>query len=186
MKNEVDKDKDFDVDEFYQDAAKTFVNGFTDEDEIQEFIDEYFDPKAYVAYENVELDDSRFYEEYVNLDDNDERIEEISEKALNIPTALEQAKELMKALSENLDDTTMSDDEGNEIDMSDIELNFTLEDISEPEISDQDENITKITITIGMFGQEQEFDMIFYDTVVIYIMDSDGNSFLDGIQWVEE
>ena len=57
VENEVDEDKDFDIEEFYQNAAKLFVKGFSGEDEMQDFIDEYFDSKAYIAYENAELDD---------------------------------------------------------------------------------------------------------------------------------
>lgn len=181
-----DEDKDFDIEEFYQEAAKLFIKGFADEDKIQEFVDDYFDPKAYVAYENIELDDSKFIEEYNNLDDNDEKIEEITEKVLAIPTAMKQVEEAMKGLSQTLDNTTMTDDDGNELDMADIDFTVKLEDISEPEVSEDDENISKITVTISISGQEQDIVMVFYDEIVIYVMDTEGESFLDGVQWVEE
>lgn len=190
VKNETDGDedeeKDFGVDEFYQEAAKKFIKGFQDKDEIEEFVDEYFDPKAYVAYENANLDDSIFLEEYSNLDDNDERIEEIRETVLNIPTALKQAEELIIAMSQMTDDTTLKDEDGNELDVEDIDFTVKLTDIAEPEISEDDENISKITITISMMEEDIELTMIFYDDIVIYIMDEEGESFLDGVQWFEE
>ena len=183
---EDDEDKDFGIEEFYQEVAKKFVKGFADEDEIKDFVDEYFDPKAYVAYQDAELDDSKFLDEYSNLADDDERIEELTEKALNMPKAMKQAEELIRAMSDSVENTTMTDDDGNELDMSDIDFEVKLEDISEPEISEDDEKISKIVLTISMSGQELELTMVFYDEVVIYIMDSDEESFLDGIQYIEE
>lgn len=153
VNNEVDEDKDFDIEEFYQDAAKLFVKGFSGEEEMQDFVDEYFDSKAYVAYKNVELDDSKFMDEYNSIDDEDESIEETTEKVVKISTAI---------------DSTVK-----------------LEDISEPEVSEDDENISKITITISISGEEKEIVIVFYDEIVIYIMDTEGESFLD-IEWGEE
>lgn len=153
VENEVDEDKDFDIEEFYQDAAKLFVKGFSGEDEMQDFIDEYFDSKAYIAYENAELDDSKFMDEYNSIDDDDEKIEETADKLIEIATILDSK--------------------------------VKLEEISEPEISEDDENISKITITVNISDEEKEFTIVFYDEIVIYIMDTDGESFLEG-EWIEE
>lgn len=153
VENEVDEDKDFDIEEFYQDAAKLFVKGFSGEDEMQDFIDEYFDSKAYIAYENAELDDSKFMDEYNSIDDDDEKIEETADKLIEIAKILDSK--------------------------------VKLEDISEPEISEDDENISKITITVNISDEEKEFTIVFYDEIVIYIMDTDGESFLEG-EWIEE
>ncbi len=46
-------------------------------------------------------------------------------------------------------------------------------------------NISKITITVNISDEEKEFIIVFYDEIVIYIMDTDGESFLDG-EWIEE
>ncbi len=153
VENEVDEDKDFDIEEFYQDAAKLFIKGFSGEDEMQDFIDEYFDSKAYIAYENAELDDSKFMDEYNSIDDDDEKIEETADKLIEIATILDSK--------------------------------VKLEEISEPEISEDDENISKITITVNISDEEKEFTIVFYDEIVIYIMDTDGESFLEG-EWIEE
>ena len=153
VENEVDEDKDFDIEEFYQNAAKLFVKGFSGEDEMQDFIDEYFDSKAYIAYENAELDDSKFMDEYNSINDDDEKIEETADKLIEIATILDSK--------------------------------VKLEEISEPEISEDDENISKITITVNISDEEKEFIIVFYDEIVIYIMDTDGESFLDG-EWIEE
>lgn len=153
VENEVDEDKDFDIEEFYQNAAKLFVKGFSGEDEMQDFIDEYFDSKAYIAYENAELDDSKFMDEYNSINDDDEKIEETADKLIEIATILDSK--------------------------------VKLEEISEPEISEDDENISKITITVNISDEEKEFIIVFYDEIVIYIMDTDGESFLDG-ELIEE
>lgn len=153
VENEVDEDKDFGIEEFYQNAAKLFVKGFSGEDEMQDFIDEYFDSKAYIAYENAELDDSKFMDEYNSINDDDEKIEETADKLIEIATILDSK--------------------------------VKLEEISEPEISEDDENISKITITVNISDEEKEFIIVFYDEIVIYIMDTDGESFLDG-EWIEE
>lgn len=153
VENEVDEDKDFDIEEFYQNAAKLFVKGFSGEDEMQDFIDEYFDSKAYIAYENAELDDSKFVDEYNSINDDDEKIEETADKLIEIATILDSK--------------------------------VKLEEISEPEISEDDENISKITITVNISDEEKEFIIVFYDEIVIYIMDTDGESFLDG-ELIEE
>lgn len=178
--NEVDddEDKDFGVEEFYQEAAKKFIKGYQDEDEIKEFVEDYFDPKAYVAYEYADLDDSKFLEEYSNLDDNDEKIEEITEQILSLPSAWKQLSEYMTAFGEMSDGNleNMTDENGNTIDLSNMELSLTLVDIDDPEISEDDENISKITLTVDFMGQEQELIMVFYDEVVIYIMNEDGES----------
>ena len=153
VENEVDEDKDFDIEEFYQNAAKLFVKGFSGEDEMQDFINEYFDSKAYIAYENAELDDSKFMDEYNSINDDDEKIEETADKLIEIATILDSK--------------------------------VKLEEISEPEISEDDETITKITITVNISDEEKEFIIVFYDEIVIYIMDTDGESFLDG-ELIEE
>ena len=136
VENEVDEDKDFDIEEFYQNAAKLFVKGFSGEDEMQDFIDEYFDSKAYIAYENAELDDSKFMDEYNSINDDDEKIEETADKLIEIATILDSK--------------------------------VKLEEISEPEISEDDENISKITITVNISDEEKEFIIVFYDEIVIY------------------
>ncbi len=56
---------------------------------MQDFIDEYFDSKAYIAYENAELDDSKFMDEYNSINDDDEKIEETADKLIEIATILD-------------------------------------------------------------------------------------------------
>lgn len=175
VKNEIDTDRDFGVEDFYQDAAKKFIAGWQDEDEMQEFIDDYFDVHAFVAYDNIDGDESRFLDEYSSISEDDEKIAKVTETLLSLPDAMKEMESMMGALSSMAENSTGE----NSVDLSDVDFNFTLTDISSPEQSEDDENITKITLTVEFMGEEEEMVMVFYGEVAIYMMDNEGNSILD-------
>lgn len=175
VKNEIDIDKDFGIEDFYQDAAKKFIAGWQDEDEMQEFIDDYFDAHAFVAYDNINGDETRFLEEYNSISDDDEAISEVTDILLSLPSAIDQIAELAGEFSSMVENST---DENME-DLEDEDFNIVLKDIDTPETSEKDENITKITLTVEFMGDEEEIIMVFYGEVAIYMMDTDGNSILD-------
>lgn len=175
VKNEVDTDIDFGVEDFYQDAAKRFIAGWQDEDEMQEFIDDYFDVHAFVAYDNIDGDESRFLEEYSSISEDDEKIAKVTETLLSLPTAMEEMETMIGAFSSMTENSTGE----NNVDLDDMDFNFILTDISSPEQSEDDENITKITLTVEFMGEEEEIVMVFYGEVAIYMMDNEGNSILD-------
>lgn len=79
-----DTDFEFDGDEFYLDAAKSFMNGLKDEDDMKQFVDKHVDVKAYAAAFTVNGDDAEFMDEYEGLDDDDSKVEKIEEKFLEL------------------------------------------------------------------------------------------------------
>lgn len=182
-RNEIDEDIDFGVEEFYQDAAKKFIAGWQDEDEMQDFIDNHFDAKAFVAYDNIDGDESKFLEEYEGIADDDEQVEKVVENLLSLPDAMEELTALVGAfgeMAESMDNTTNA--VSNEsFDASELEISLKLTDISDPEVSENDENISKVTLTVDFSGQEQEMIMVFYGDIAIFMSDTEGNSVLDSM-----
>jgi len=182
-RNEIDEDIDFGVEEYYQDAAKKFMAGWQDKDEMQDFIDNYFDVKAFVAYDNIDGDESKFLEEYESIADDDEQVEKVTESLLSLPDAMEQLSSFAGAFSEMAESmaNTTNAVENESLDVPDLEISLKLTDISEPEVSEDDENISKITLTVDFSGQEQEMTMVFYGEIAIFMADGEGNSILESV-----
>lgn len=136
---------DFDGDESYLEAAKAFVAGLMDSDDMNDFVNNYVDVKAYAACYDVNADDAKFMEEYQKLSDDDDKVLAISEKF----------KELV------------SEDE------------FKLEAISNPKTSNDDENISRVTVTLKKDNSTEKYRIVFYSDIVIYIADDSGDSIID-------
>ncbi len=136
---------DFDGDEFYLDAAKAFVAGLMDSDNMKDFVDNHVDVKAYAACYDVNADDAKFMEEYQKISDDDDKVLAVSEKF----------------------DKLVSEDK------------FKLEAISNPKTSGDDENISRVTVTLKKGNSTEKYRMVFYSDIVIYIADDSGDSIID-------
>lgn len=140
-----DDNIDFDGDEFYLEASKAFVKGLMNSDDMNDFVNDYVDVKAYAACFDVNADDAKFMEEYQKLSDDDDKVLSINEKF----------KELV------------SEDE------------FKLDAISNPKTSSDDENISRVTVTLKKENSTEKYRMVFYSNIVIYIADDSGDSIID-------
>lgn len=216
--NEVDKEKEEkeiepeigdEVPDYCVNAAKKFAAGYMDKDKMQKFIDECLDPKAYVAYDNVERDDAIFLDEYSQISDDDEAIEEYTSKLLKLPETYEsllESYELMKEVAEaeqkdaemfesamdDLEKVTGQDVESHNSDSSENttnvmegideeDLKIQLVKIDNPIKSEVTEEITAIDITLTFLGDEEKLRMVFFGDIVIYICGEDGSSIIDDI-----
>lgn len=138
-------DFEFDGDQFYLDAVESFMAGLMDEDDMQKFVDDHVDVKAYLAAYLVNGDDAEFLDEYSGIDDDDSKIEQVGEKFLDL----------------------VSSDE------------YEIKSISDPKESGDDESITRITVTLKSDSETKKYRMVFYDDIVIYICDENGDSVID-------
>lgn len=183
-----------DVEEFYRVAIKKFIAGYMDEDDMETFLEDCLDAKAYLAYDNIDGDDAKFYDEYMSIPDDDEKIEEITKTFKQLPEGYKMVfafMNMMGNMAENMNstnstNTTDSDDNtvnmnitGNIADFSEEDKELKLVDIKEPEKSSGDNQITSIVCTISLLGQEDDLKMVFYGDTVIYICDKDGTSILE-------
>lgn len=173
-----------DVEDFHKKAAEQFVEAFMDEDAMNEFLENYIDMKAYIAYEKVNGEDSRFIDEYNSLPDDDSAIEEAKEACLAVPssynmmlTFIDSAMQMAKQYSEMSNQTGESTDNTIDYDsFTDEDKKLVLKAIKNPEKSEDDENITKIRITCAWMQEDVDLDMVFYGDVVIFICDEEGTS----------
>lgn len=199
--NETEKENDdsddeigADVEEFYRTAIKKFIAGYMDEDDMDTFLEDCLDSKAYLAYGNIDGDDSKFYDEYMSIPDDDEKIKEITETFKQLPQGYKMVfafMDMMGSMAENMNstnstNTTDSDNTtvnmnitGNITDLSEEDKELKLVDIKEPVKSSGDNQITSIECTISLLGQEENLKMVFYGDTVIYICDKDGTSILE-------
>lgn len=139
-------DFEFSGDQFYVDAVESFMAGLMDEDDMQKFVDDHVDVKAYLAAYLVNGDDAEFIDEYQGIDDGDSKIDQVGEKFL---------------------DLVSSDND------------YTLTSISDPKESGDDESITRVTVTLKSDSETKKYRMVFYDDIVIYICDENGDSVID-------
>lgn len=178
-----------DVEDFHKKAAEQFVKAFMDEEEMKDFLENYVDIKAYVAYENVDGDETKFWDEYESIADDDPAIEETKQACLAVPssyntmlTILDSAIQMAKQYSEMANQTgNLVDDNtvNNTVDfdsITDEDKKLVLKAIKNPEKSENDENITRVTITCSWMQEDVDLDMVFYGDVVIFICDEEGTS----------
>ena len=59
------------------------------------------------------------------------------------------------------------------------EKNLKLDAISNPKTSGDDENISRVTITLKKCDSSEKYRMVFYGDIVIYIADDSGDSIID-------
>ena len=59
------------------------------------------------------------------------------------------------------------------------EKNLKLDAISNPKTSGDDENISRVTITLNKGDSTEKYRMMFYGDIVIYIADDNGDSIID-------
>lgn len=191
--NDIDEDNDDtdeDIPEFYEKAAKQFVEAYMDDEEMEKFIEEYFDATAFVAYDKLDEDElDKFMDEYAKVDEED--AEEVVEKFKQIPEAYTQVIAFMQAMQEmsnglnNNGNSTNNNTTMNEIDVNEItemidagDLVVEFERVENLQKSEEVEEITSVDVVISIAGEENTFTMVFYEEFVIYIADEDGNSIL--------
>lgn len=173
-----------DVEDFHKKAAEQFIKAFMDEDEMNDFLENYVDIKAYVAYEKVNGDETKFWDEYESLSDDDPSIEEVKQACLALPSAyntmltfIDSAIQMAKQYSEMANQTGNSLDNTIDYDsFTDEDKKLVLKAIKNPEKSEKDENITRVTITCSWMQEDVDLDMVFYGDVVIFICDEEGTS----------
>lgn len=193
VKNEVKDDDEIGegIDEFYKDAIKKFIAGYMDKDDMETFLEDCVDVKAYLAYDNIDGDDSKFLEEYSSIDDNDEKIEKVKDTFMQMPQAYKSVLLMIEAFSkmgdsldenENTIDNTSDNNLGDVTKLTDEDKEMKLIDIEEPIKSNEDDAITSIVAKISFLGEESEITMVFYDEIVIYITNEDGESIIDAVK----
>lgn len=197
--------KDF-SDTFYGKAAEDFAEAFMDTKAMEDFLENSIDIKAYVAYNAVERDNSKFYDEYEKIADDDERIEETRKAFLELPDGykmiiafsesmqgmadeLAKANEELNNQSNNETDNKESDkNETNSSNTENLELTeedkiFKVTDVKEPEVVADlggGLEISNVKATYSFLGQEQEITLVFVSDVLMYICDEEGVSILEG------
>lgn len=188
VKNEVKGDQEIGegIDEFYKDAIDKFIAGYMDKEDMETFLEDCVDSKAFLAYENINGDDSKFLDEYLSIEDDNEDIEKITENFKKIPQAYKTLLLMVQAFSEmgnaesseNTTDNTVSEDMKQ---LSDEDKELKLVSIEEPIKSAGDTEITSIAFKVAFLGEESEITMVFYGETVIYITNEDGDSILEGV-----
>ena len=143
--NSDDEEISFDGEDYYLDAVKSFTAGLMDEKDMETFVGDHIDLKAYVAYYNVEADDTKFLDEYEKLDDDDQKIDQVKDEMVKL-----------------------ADKE-----------NVKLTSIGEPKQSKDREEISRLTITVDTGDNEQKYRLVFYQDIVIYICDENGDSIIN-------
>lgn len=190
--NEVEENRDDEnIPDFYRNAAEQFVNGIMSTEEMDIFLDEYLDAKAYVAYNNIDGNDEEFLDEYQSISDDDEQITEITDTFSQIASDYENILALGEAMenTSNIITDNETDNESNETEdntaSNTSEDTFNTDDymievvsINNLQESDVVEAITKVDVTLSMGGEEAVITMVFYDEFVIYIEDENGESFI--------
>lgn len=172
------------LDKKQRNAIIAFIEGLSDKDTMESFINDYFDTQAYIAYKNVDGDESSLFDEYNNV--NQDEIDELNEKLLSTPEALQEIQsfaEGMTTLANSLNETDV------EISTDDEEIDFTIRAVEATDLenyNEDDEKYGKTVVTISMFGEEQDVTFIFYEDVIIYIESADGKPFLDDIDELSE
>ncbi len=167
------------LDKDYRKAIVAFVEGMTDKDTMEEFIEKYFDITAYIAYTKIDGDESKFLEEYGNVDEDEAK--ELEEQLLAMPEAMEEMSAAMSQLSSAM----ASSNETEELE----DLDFSIKIVKATDLeqyNDEDEKFEKTVVTISVDGKEDTGTFIFYDGILIYMEDADGKPMLDDLNEMME
>lgn len=181
VSSEDDDDIGGDIDKYYKDAAKKFAEAFMDSDDMTDFLENYVDLKAFVAYESIENDESKFTEVYDSIEDDDPKIEETREAFEQFPATYQDALGMIDAILDMA--TQVQDDESlkNQIpeeyeDLTEEDKLMVLKDIKEPKKSSKNSRISYIDTSYSWMGEEEIIRITFFDDVVIYMCDENGIS----------
>ena len=169
------------LDKDYRKAIIAFVEGLTNKDTMEEFIEKYFDITAYIAYSKIDGDESKFLEEYENVDEDE--VKNVEEKLIAVAEITGQLKDMASKLSSSLEDSNTT--EGS--DAEDLELSIKIKKASDLETYNDDEKFEKTTVTIAFNEKDNECTFIFYDGILIYIENEDGTPMLEDLnELIEE
>ena len=136
---------DFDGESFYLETAQDFVKALNNKDDMADFIEKHVDAKAYIASYNVKGDDSKFMDEYMSIEVDDEEISALIEKFQEIA----------------------------------VEDKAKLTALTDPRQSGDNEAISRVTLSIKTDDGSKKIRMVFYQNIVIYIYDNNGDSIVD-------
>lgn len=120
------------VEDFQKEAVEKFLAGYMDEDDMEDFLEDCIDTKAYLAYGNVNGDDKKFLEEYEAIEDDSDEVAQVTDSFKKCP-------QMFKFVMMLLDSMTNSSSEFNNA-FSDI-MNNTTNDIG----NDVRNNVTNTT-----------------------------------------
>ncbi len=181
---------DDDIPEYAKEATEKFVAALMDEDEMDTFIEENLDSKVYAAYDKVDGDDSKVMDEYANV--TDDEANEITESFKAYPEQFKQLKNLMAAaeqmaneissdenLTNAIQNEVSNDTENDVAEISSADFVFKLKKVTNFQESDDLDEVTRVDLVIGLADEEATLTMVFYDEIVVYIVDEDGESFLN-------
>lgn len=136
---------DFDGESFYLETAQDFVKALNNKDDMADFVEKHVDAKAYIASYNVNGDDSKFMDEYMSIEVEDEEISDLIEK--------------FQAIA--------------------VEDKAKLTALTDPRQSGDNEAINRVTLSIKTNDGNKKIRMVFYQNIVIYIYDNNGDSIID-------
>ena len=136
---------DFDGESFYLETAQDFVKALNNKDDMADFIEKHVDAKAYIASYNVKGDDSKFMDEYMSIEVDDEELSALIEKFQEIA----------------------------------VEDKAKLTALTDPRQSGDNEAISRVTLSIKTDDGSKKIRMVFYQNIVIYIYDNNGDSIVD-------
>ncbi len=199
----VETEYDENVPDNVRDITAKFVAAYMDENEMTEFISQYLDTTAYAAYEKIDGDNTKFIDTYSTITSAEAK--QVEENFLSLPEGYkailelkdEADKQLSNANATENNTTNETEDQnenktenetnetGNEtedsnstksnpLDFEDTEIKL-LKVFNYQEATDVKE-ITSVDMTMSWLGDDETLTMYFYDGIVIYLEDEDGNS----------
>lgn len=150
--------KEFDDEYFndYEEICKSFADACTDSEKIADFVD-YIDVKAWLAYDSVEGDESKFMDEYQSISDDDSSIEQGRNMLMQLP-------DLLKIVSYDSDSDSSPDINIEFVEITDIQQSKKLDDIR------------RVMVTYKVNDEEIEAEFVFFQNILINMRNTD-NSF---------
>lgn len=171
-------DIDETIPEFYKNAAEQYAMAINDEDEMNTFLEDYFDVKAYVAYDNIDGENDKFLEEYMDTEDDDTSVVKFEEdfrkspiSFRNLDTSVDEQESNSNTTNQNTTENTVENATDSQTNV--VEGDCELVKLTNLQQSESDENITKVDIGINIGSDQVNFTMVFYEDLIIYIVDED-------------
>ncbi len=191
---------DDDIPDYAKKIADQFVAAYMDSDEMQKFINDYLDTKAYVAYEKIEGDDTKFMDAYATV--TDEEAKEIEDSFMAVPSIYQLMANMSDLSNMTMNVTEDSDDENATENATENETENTSENetknttnesssessegteiklkkVTNYQQSSDVEEITSVDLTLSFLGEDAKLTIYFYNEIVIYIEAEDGSSIVD-------
>lgn len=142
----------------------------SDDDSIEFDGDEFYldATKAFIAGLMDSEDMKNFIDNYVDI--------KAYVACYNVDADDEKFMEEYQSLS---DDDDKVKEVGERFEKLSSDNEFKVKSISDPKTSGDDENISRVTVTLKKDDSTEKYRMIFYDNIVIYIADESGDSIIE-------